>query len=271
MRAQIASLPQSATLLARDQSDERLEMQNVASTRRLNRRSRDALLAAAVLFLLGAALLVAGIGLHVVNLAVPSNSAFALYDLTRKSLLPLGGLLCFAAMLLALRAVSWRTDNALAWELGERLAAQLGQQFVFIRNISQRGIGYVDAALVSRQGVLLLRITRRRGDYYNAGGRWLRRERGGKWRTLRWNPTRELLASALRTKSTMQERGLDDLPIFAAVVFLRDEPEARIRSQAPAVPVVHASAFLAGLRDSYFAAQRLDARATQQAVNLLYQ
>ncbi len=246
-------------------------MQHVAPTRRLNRRSRDALLAAAVLFLLGAALLVAGISLHVVNLAVPSNSAFALYDLARKSMLPAGALLCCAAMLLALRAASWRTDNALAWELGERLATQLDEQFVFIRNISQRGIGYIDAALVSRHGVLLLRITRRRGEYANAGGDWLRRGRGGKWRALRWNPTREVVASALRVKSTLKARGLATVPIFVAVVFLREEPEARIRLQKPAVPVLHASAVVPGLRNSYFAAQRLDARTTQQAVDLLYQ
>ncbi len=245
-------------------------MQNVAPTRRLNRRSRDALLAAAVLFLLGAALLVAGIGLHIVNLAVPSNSAFAWYDLARKGMLPAGALLCIASMLLALRAVSWRTDNALAWELGERLATQLDHHFVFIRNISQRSIGYVDAALVSRHGVLLLRITRRRGEYFNEGGRWLRRGRAGKWRTLRWNPTREVVASALRVKSAMRARGLSGVPIFAAVVFMREEPEAQVRAQQPAVPVVHASAFVPGLRSSYFASRRLDARTTQQAVDLLY-
>lgn len=245
-------------------------MQNVAPTRRLNRRSRDALLAAAVLFLLGAALLMAGIGLHIVNLAVPSNSAFGLYDLARKSMLPAGALLCIVSILLALRAMSWRTDNALAWELGERLATQLDQHFVFIRNISQRGIGYVDAALVSRHGVLLLRITRRRGEFFNNGGRWLRRGRGGEWRALRWNPTREVVASALRVKSAMRERGLVDLPIFAAVVFMREEPAAQIHLKEPAVPVVHASDFVSELRDSYFARRRLDARATQQAVDQLY-
>ncbi|MCY4145246.1 MAG: hypothetical protein OXE95_08850 [Chloroflexi bacterium] len=245
-------------------------MQNVAPTRRLNRRSRDVLLAAALLFLLGAALLVAGIGLHIVNLAVPGNSAFALYDLARKSMPAVGALLCIASMPLALRAASWRTDNALAWELGEGLAAELDQRFVFIRNISQRGIGYVDAALVSRHGVLLLRITQRRGEYRNEGGSWLRRGRDGRWRTLRWSPTREVVASALRVESTMQARGLGGVPIFAAVVFMREEPAAQIHARQPAVPVVHASALVSGLRDSYFAAWRLDARTTQQAVDLLY-
>ena len=245
-------------------------MQNVAPTRRLNRRSRDALLLAAVIFLLGAALFMAGIGLHVVALVLPSNRAFALYDLARKSMLALGAGLCPAAILLALRAIAWRTDNAAAWELGELLAGQLDRRFVFVRNISQRGIGYVDAALVSGHGILLLRITRRRGEFANDGGDWLRRGRKGQWRRMRWNPTREVIASALRVKSALRANGLGGAPVFAAVVFMRDAPDARLRLREPAVPVVHASGFVAGLRDSYFANSRLDAESAQAAVNLLY-
>ena len=145
-------------------------MQNVAPTHRLNRRSRDFLIAAAVVFLIGAALAVAGISLHVFSLVVPSNRGFAVYDLTRKSLMSLGAGVAFISMLMALRAVSWKTDNALAWQLGELLAQELDRQFVFIRNISERSLGYIDAALVSKHGVLVLRITKRKGEYYNVGG-----------------------------------------------------------------------------------------------------
>ena len=245
-------------------------MQNVAPTKRLNRRSRDMLLAAAVVFLLGAALLMAGIAAHIVNLVVPYNRLFAAYDLARKGMLALGAGLSLASILMALRAVSWRTDNALAWELGEMLALQLDARFVFIRNISQRGIGYVDAALVSGHGLLVLRLTRRRGDFFNEGGSWLRRGRRGQWRALRWNPTREAVASALRVKEACKERGLVTVPVFAAVVFMRDAPEVQLRLQQPAVPVLHASAFIDKLRDSYFASRRLDAEAVQRVVNLLY-
>lgn len=245
-------------------------MQNVAPTHRLNRRSRDFLIAAAVVFLIGAALAVAGIGLHVFNLVVPSNRGYAIYDLTRKGLLSSGAGVSFVSMLMALRAVSWKTDNALAWELGELLAQQLDRQFVFIRNISERSLGYIDAVLVGKHGVLVLRITKRKGEFYNAGGDWLRRGRNGKWRPMRWNPTREAVADAMKLKEYLQDYQLTAAPVYAAVVFTREAPDAQLRLQEPAIPVVHARGLIRDLQDSYFADARLDAATVQQVVNLLY-
>ncbi|MCY3914385.1 MAG: nuclease-related domain-containing protein [Chloroflexi bacterium] len=245
-------------------------MQNVAPTHRLSRRSRDFLIAAAVLFLLGAALAVAGIGLHVVSLVVPFNRGFAFYDLTRKAMLSAGFGLAFVSMLMALRAVTWKTDNALAWELGERLAQALDRQFVYIRNISKRSLGYIDAALVSKHGVLVLRITKRRGQFLNDGGDWLRRGRKGTWRPLRWNPTRDVAADAMNVKAYLRDYQLSAVPVFAAVVFTSDAPDATLRLQQPALPVVQAAGLISGLRDSYFAQDRIDAATVQRVVNLLY-
>ena len=246
-------------------------MQNVAPTRRLNRRSRDFLIAAALVFLLGAAISVLGIGLHIFSLVVPFNRGYEVYDLTRKLLLSGGIGITFVAILMALRAVTWRTDNALAWQVGELLAAQLDRQFVFIRNISKRTIGYVDAVLVSKHGVLVLRITRRKGKFFNEGGQWLRRGRKGKWRPLRWNPTRDAVADAMKLKEYLKDFQLAEVPVYAAVVFTHDAPEVQFRLQEPAVPVVHASRLIVALQDSYFAQARIEANTIQQLVNLLYQ
>lgn len=245
-------------------------MQNVAPTNRLNRRSRDFLIAAAVVFLLGAALAVAGIGLHVVSLVVPFNRGFAVYDLTRKAMLSGGFGLAFVSMLMALRAVTWKTDNSLAWELGERLAQSLDRQFVYIRNISKRSLGYMDAALVSKHGVLVLRITKRKGQFLNDGGVWLRRGRKGTWRRMRWNPTRDVVAHAMKVNAYMRDYQLSAVPVYAAVVFTRDAPEVSFQLQQPAVPVVHAASMINVLQDSYFAEDRMDAATVQRVVNLLY-
>lgn len=245
-------------------------MQNVAPTHRLNRRSRDFLIAAAVVFLFGAALAVLGISLHVVSLVVPFNRGFAAYDLTRKALLSVGFGIAFVSMLMALRAVTWKTDHALAWELGELLARQLDRQFVFIRNISKRSLGYIDAALVSKHGVLVLRISQRKGEYYNEGGDWLRRGRNGKWRPLRWNPSRDVLGDAMKVKAFLQDYQVSSAPVYAAVVFTRSEPDLQFRARNPAVPVLNAGRLLAELSDSYFAEDRLDAGTVRQVVNLLY-
>ncbi len=246
-------------------------MQNVAPTRSLTRRSRDLQVAAALVFLLGAALAVAGIAMHVFNLVVPFNRGYEVYDLTRKALMLIGAAFGLGSLLMALRAVSWSTDNTTAYELGEQLATQLDQRYVFIRNISKRTTGYVDAALVSQHGVLALRITRRRGHFFNEGGQWLRRRRKGKWRPMRWNPTREAATAAIKLRAHLQDYELTQIPLYAAVVFMRDAPEVRLKLRQPAVPVVHASQLIADLNETYFAEERLPAHTVQEVVNLLYQ
>lgn len=245
-------------------------MQNVAPTRRLNRRSRDLMVAAALIFLIGAAMMAAGISLHVISLVVPFNRGFAVYDLTRKALLSAGLGIAFVSMLMALRAVTWKTDNALAWRLGELLALELDRGFVFIRNISKRSLGYIDAALVSKHGILVLRVSDRRGQFFNESGDWLRRGRNGGWRPLRRNPTQDVVASAIKVKAYLAAYHLSGLPVFAAVVFMREAPAVEFQLRQPAVPVVYARGLTAGLRESYFAEERLDAVAVQRVVNLLY-
>ena len=246
-------------------------MQNVAPTRRLNRRSRDFLIAAALVFLSGAALAVAGISLHVFSLVVPFNRGYEVYDLTRKALLSVGMGITFVAMLMALRSVTWKTDNAAARQLGEQLAEQLDHQFVFIRSVSRRTIGYIDGVLVSKHGVLVLRVTRRKGQFFNEGGQWLRRRRNGNWRPMRWNPTREVVTDAKRVKQYLSDYRLPEVPVYAAVVFIREAADVQLKLQRPDVPVVDAGDFIDKLQDSYFAANRLDAATVQEVVNLLYQ
>lgn len=244
-------------------------MQNVAPTRSLTRRSRDLQIAAALIFLLGAALVVAGIAMHVFGLVAPFNRGFEVYDLTRKALLLIGAVFSLASLLMALRAVTWRMDNATAYELGEQLAAELDHRYVFIRNISKGATGYVDAVLVSHHGVLALRITRRKGEFFNEGGQWLRRSKG-KWRPMRWNPTREAATTAIKLKAHLRDYELTQIPLYAAVVFMRDAPDVRLKLQQPALPVIHAGQLIADLSETYFAEARMPASTVQEVVNLLY-
>ena len=248
----------------------RRSMQTIAPTRSLNRRSRDLLMVAALVFLLGAAMLALGFGLHVISLVVPYNQGYGVYDLLRKALLPLGASLALLSLGLALRAITWKTDSKHARQLGEKLAGQLDHRYVLIRGISKRTTGYIDGALVSPHGVLALRISDRRGEFFNEGGDWLRLRRG-KWQPMRWNPTREAIASASRLRAHLKLSGLPDAPVFAAVVFLRDAPELRLRLRQPALPVVHAAQLAPGLRQGYFAAQRVSADEVRALVRAIYE
>ena len=245
-------------------------MLSIAPTRSLNRRSRDLLLLAALVFLLGAALAVGGIALHVFSLVVPFNAGYGIYDMTRKLMLLLGSLVSMVALALALRAATWKTDNRNARLLGELLAAQLDHRYVLVRNISKRTTGYIDAALISRHGLLALRISNRKGEFFNEGGHWLRRGKGG-WKPMRWNPTREVVARAAKLRAHLKMHGMPDMPVFAAVVFLRDAPELRLTLKAGAIPALHASQLVDGLRDGYFAQERISAQAAQALVNVLYE
>lgn len=244
-------------------------MQSVAPTARLQRRSRDLLLAAAVIFLGGAALAVAGIGLHIVSLVSPFNRGYAMFDSTRKAFIGIGFAITLLAMLMALRAATWRTDSKLARSLGAALARQLDHQFVFIRNISKRGLGVIDAALVSKHGVLIMRISGRKGHFKNEGGTWMRR-RGAGWTPLRWNPSRDIAASARKLKDYLDDYGLEAVPVYAAVVFIRGAPELQLTVKTPAVPAVYGERLRSELADGYFAESRLTAPTVAEVVTLLY-
>ena len=63
---------------------------------------------------------------------------------------------------------------------------------------------------------------------------------------------------------------MQEIPVYAAVVFLRDAPEVSLKLQQPAVPVAHAGQLVASLRDSYFAEDRLSPGAVQALVKVLY-
>lgn len=245
-------------------------MQSIAPTRRLSRRSRDLLVAAAVVFLVGALVMIAGIALHIFNLVVPFNPGSQIYDLTRKGVLSLGAGIVLASFLMALRAITWKTDNALARELGALLVQHLDRQFVYIRNISKRPIGYLDAVLVGKHGVLILRITKRKGLFFNDKGDWLRRRPKGNWKPMRWNPTREVAVQVSKLREFLEEFQLAAVPVRAVIIFTRERPLVQLTLRDPAVPVVHSSELVEHLQDNVLGHDHLDAETVQRVANLLY-
>lgn len=228
------------------------------------------LFAATLVFLMGAGLVVTGIALHTFNLVVPSNPGAAAYDLMRKAILSLGAGFIFVSFLMALRAITWKTDSALAREVGAQLARHLDRHHVLIRNISKRSLGYIDAVLVSKHGVLVFRFSKRKGRFFNEKGQWLAGTRKGKWRPVRWNPTRDAANNLKRMRAYLQKHQIKDVPIFAVIVFTREAPLVQLTVREPALPVVHASQLVSRMRDSYFAQNRMNAETVQRVVNLLY-
>lgn len=247
-------------------------MRNVAPTRALSRRKRLLLELGFVAVAAGIFVALLGILLYAFPLTSSENNAFGLFNASRAFLF-LGGVgLGLLGMGLAIRALTWKTDNDLAMMTAERLAPHLDDNYTFIRNINRRNLGYIDAMLVGPPGVLVLRIVDWEGTYLNEGARWLKQDRQGDWKPIfpigsvdMFNPTREVIEDIQSLKKYLGERDIFDVPIFGAVVFTRPDPQAQIILKDSAVTATHLSSLYMRLQPSYLAKDRIDF-ATAQAI-----
>jgi hypothetical protein len=130
-------------------------------------------------FVAGAGVFVVAIGvlLFVVPFSAPSNPGYGTYLFIRGAVVVFGILIILVAAGMALRALTWKTDNDLALVTGRFLEQYLNDRYTFIRNISKREIGYVDAVLVGPPGVLVFRILDTRGVFANEGPNWLKQNK----------------------------------------------------------------------------------------------
>lgn len=246
-------------------------MQNVVPAQALSRRSRNAFIAALTLFLLA----VLGFGgaffLSNVPLVVPSNPNYNNYRTLTAVLWGVGILALLGAGALLVRALTWRQDNTLAQITGDVLAEALDARYILIRNISKRAIGYVDALLVGPAGVLVFRISNRRGVYYNEGAKWMLQKDQGKWQTLRWSPTTEAVADIQKVREYLASKGIPDPQVFGAVVFMQPPPSTVVTAQNPVVPVAQNMDLMDKLQGNYFSRQdRHDAATVTRIAELLY-
>lgn len=246
-------------------------MQNIRPARSLERRSRNWLLIAVVVGVLGLIAGVVGLFLHGIPLIVPSNPNYGLYSLTRDALIGLGVLLFLVAVGMAVRAVTWRQENELALAIGDALADMdiVDQRYTYIRNINKFAIGYVDSVLVGPPGVLVFRITQKGGTYFNEGAYWMQQKDKGEWKTLRWSPTKEAVQDIKKLREFLAARNLLDVPVFGVVVFTEDAPATRVTTQDPVVPVVQPSELSYELSDGYFAQERIDQLTVNKIARLL--
>jgi len=245
-------------------------MQNIVPTRVLARRSRNLLVASGLLMLFGILVFAIGGALFAIELVVADNPNFEIYNFIRSGLVVVGIIICVVAIGLVIRAFTWRTDNELALRTGDALAQELGSDYILIRNVSKRGLGYIDAVLVGPAGVLVLRITSKVGVLFNEGGYWLEQSDKSDWKALRWNPTKEVITDVNKLKKYLANKKLPDLPIFAAIVFVQNYPAVRWNAENPKVPSVYPDDLKETLTNSYFAKDRIDKAVVTQVVRSLY-
>jgi hypothetical protein len=233
-------------------------MRNVAPSRALSRRSNQLL---SIAFVVGAvAIFVAAIGLllYVVPFAAPSNPQYGVYLFARGVVLTVGIVILIIALALALRAITWKKDNDLALVTGRFLEAYLDDRFTFIRNVSKREVGYVDAVLVGPPGVLVYRILDKRGAFANEGPNWLIQGKRGEWLPAGINPTREAIADIRKIRDYLAKRQLGSAPVYGVIVFVAEPPHTQLMAKEPTVPITHLNSLYTNLQGNYLAKERMD-------------
>jgi len=245
-------------------------MRNVAPSLTLARRSRDLLKIAAIAVSVGIFVTMLGLALYAVPLTSEDSPSFGLFNALRAFLFIGGVLMALFGVALAVRAFTWKTENLLAKNTGDVLAGYLNDDYTFIRNISQRNLGYIDAVLVGLPGVLVFRILDHTGVYLNEGAKWLKANQKGGWETASINPSEEAIEDIRKLKVYMAEYDLKDIPIYGVVVFIPPDPQTKLTLKNPAVPATHLSSLHARLQGNYLAKDRIDGGTSKAIVKLLY-
>jgi hypothetical protein len=247
-------------------------MQNIVPSQALSRRSRNLLYGAVAVLLLGIVGVAIGAFLAGIPLVVPSNPNYETYRTGYTVSFVVGVVLCVLAGIMALRAVTWRQDNTLAISTGEAFAQFLDKRYVFIRNVSKRSIGYVDAVLVGTPGVLVCRICEKEGVFYNEANKWMTQKDKGAWATTAWSPTDEAIADIKKVRDFLSTKGHANMPVFGAVIFTHQPPHTVVTTANPTVPVAQIHELQEKLSDNYFAKQdRLDITTVTQLAKLIYE
>lgn len=232
-------------------------MRNVVPARALARRSRRWLISSVLIVLFGGLAISIGLFMRTVPLVVRSNPNYSLYVLTRDMTTGIGVALVAVAIILAIRALTWRQDNKLALATADALEEFLDDRFIFVRNVSKFSLGYIDALLIGPPGLLVFRITQRSGVYFNEGARWSRQRDKGDWAVLRWSPTKEAVRDIKKLREFLAARNLIDVPVFGVIVFLEEPPATRITTDNAVVPVVQPQDLQHRL-PQYFGKDRID-------------
>ncbi len=246
-------------------------MQNVVPAQVLSKRSRRLLYAAIVVLLASVLAFTIAILFRAIPFVVPSNPSYGTYDAFTNFLFIFGGILLAFAGGMAVRALTWRQDNTLAQSTGEYLAGRFDSRFIFIRNVSKRSIGYIDAVLVGPPGVLVFRISNEKGVYYNEGNKWMRQKDQGVWRTMTWSPTEEAIADIKKVRDYLVTKGIQQPQVFGVVVFIGQPPSTVVTSTNATVPVTQLPDLELSLAGTYMSkVDRHDAATVTRMAEALY-
>lgn len=191
------------------------QMQNINPTHNRNRRALFYLGILGFPLLLGGCTAVASIVLL---------SQFPAFGDTTTAVMVCLGILALPAIIgggiAVYRGFTLAHDNDVAREVGESLRPYLDDRYTFIRNVSRRGLGYIDAVLVGPPGVLVFRTVTYNGTWRNELAEWkIKDPKSGKLKPASTNPSRECARDVYALRKYLAKRKLDNVPVYGVVVF----------------------------------------------------
>ncbi len=233
-------------------------MQNLNPTRIVARRGRDVLIIGALVLMGG--LLVGGCGLIVLLLF--SNTTFGFLFMV------LGLIVLIVGAGFMIRGMTYRRENLPALAVADVLSRELDASYTFIRNVSRRGLGYIDAVLVGPPGALVYRIVDKGGIFLNEGADWLERKGGHTFELSRFNATRECVTDIFALREYLARRGLSNVPVYGVVAFTN--PQVQLSARQPAVPIAELRTLTTVLRRDYLLEDRIDQKTVEATVQAIY-
>jgi len=168
------------------------------------------------------------------------------------------------------RSFTLTHDNEIAYTVGEILRQSIGAdpRYSYIRSISRRNLGYVDAVLVGPPGALVFRVVDATGTWRNERADWkIINPRNGKFQSAPYNPSKECARDVYALRKFLSKRRLDKVPVYGVVVFTN--PEAVLQAQGPVVPVTKTNRLYEIISRDYLKEERINISQIEATVDNL--
>jgi hypothetical protein len=207
------------------------------------------------------------IALGVLFIFVPLWDSAA-FDLLEIFLFLMGFIAFMIGLAGIVRALTLKKDNELAYAVGEGLTHALADdnRYTYLRNVSKRGVGYIDAVLVGPPGALVFRIVDYSGSWINEHADW-RVEDKGRLRAAKSNPTREVVRDVYALRKFLAKHRLGQVPVYAIVVFA--SPDIKLKAEGPTVPICEIPTLLPIMRRDYLTDERITGPAIKATVDAI--
>ena len=236
-------------------------MQNINPARTVSRRGRFYVALGALGFFAGLMM----IALAVLFQFMPLWES-AWFNLVKIGLGIVGAVMTVVGFVAMVRGLTLKKDNPEAFAVGEALKQFLDGRYTYLRNVSIRGVGYIDAVLVGPPGALVFRIVDYSGKWRNERANWLVL-RGEKMRKARTNPTRECAHDVYNLRKFLKKKGLERVPVYGIVVFTN--PQVELEADDPVIPICEIRTLYPIMRRDYLREERIAPPTVRQTVDAI--